>query len=143
MSVVPDLLPELHPSFDLRINFPERPPEDVRLRTRVKRKYEKVEPGVFLLSEQVRSTFRTIPFVPDRSCASDAKVAHALHDCVPYRYTSIYHAYGGFGYVFQSIYVLLIQLVCRCSRPGESVVPTLPSLASVSDPALPAVGLDC
>ncbi|EMD41367.1 hypothetical protein CERSUDRAFT_128093 [Gelatoporia subvermispora B] len=52
MKVVPDLLPELHPSLDLRINFPEPPPEDVYKRSRVKRKYEKVEPGVFLRPEQ-------------------------------------------------------------------------------------------
>ncbi|THH30397.1 hypothetical protein EUX98_g3788 [Antrodiella citrinella] len=54
MNVVPDMLPALHPSFDLRINFPEPPPEDIRLRTRVKRKYQKVEPGVYLLPEQTR-----------------------------------------------------------------------------------------
>ncbi|KAH8101535.1 PEBP-like protein [Cristinia sonorae] len=54
MNVVPDMLPSLHPSFDLRLNFPEPPPEDIRLRTRVKRKYEKVEPGVYLLPEQTR-----------------------------------------------------------------------------------------
>lgn len=53
MNVVPDLLPSLHPSLDLRINFPEKPPQSVYLRTRVKRKYEKVEPGIFLLPEQV------------------------------------------------------------------------------------------
>lgn len=53
MNVVPDLLPSLHPSIDLRLNFPEAPPTDVVRRTRMKRKYEKVEPGVFLLPEQV------------------------------------------------------------------------------------------
>ena len=53
MNVVPDLLPSLHPSLDLRVNFPEKPPQSVYLRTRVKRKYEKVEPGIFLLPEQV------------------------------------------------------------------------------------------
>lgn len=55
MNVVPDLLPSLHPSLDLRLNFPEAPPEDIVRRTRTKRKYEKVEPGVFLLPEQVRT----------------------------------------------------------------------------------------
>lgn len=53
MNVVPDLLPSLHPSIDLRLNFPEAPPTDVVRRTRMRRKYEKVEPGVFLLPEQV------------------------------------------------------------------------------------------
>ncbi|OCH88352.1 PEBP-like protein [Obba rivulosa] len=52
MKVVPDLLAELHPSIDLRINFPEPPPEDIYKRTRVKRKFEKVQPGVFLKPEQ-------------------------------------------------------------------------------------------
>lgn len=53
MNVVPDLLPTLHPSFDLRITFPEPPPKSTYLRTRVKRRYSAVEPGVFLLPEQV------------------------------------------------------------------------------------------
>lgn len=53
MNVVPDLLPRLHPSIDLRLNFPEAPPKDVVRRTRLKRKLEKVEPGVYLLPEQV------------------------------------------------------------------------------------------
>ena len=54
MKVVPDLLPNLRPTIDLRVNYPEKPPESVYLRTRVKRKYEQVEPGIFLLPEQVR-----------------------------------------------------------------------------------------
>ena len=53
MNVVPDLLPSLRPSLDLRLNFPEPPPDDIVRRTRMKRKYEKVEPGVYLLPEQV------------------------------------------------------------------------------------------
>ncbi|TCD61067.1 hypothetical protein EIP91_009071 [Steccherinum ochraceum] len=54
MNVVPDMMGSLHPSFDLRVNFPEPLPEDVRLRTRVRRKYQKVEPGVYLSPEQTR-----------------------------------------------------------------------------------------
>ena len=53
MHVVPDLLAALHPSFDLRVTFPEPPPKSVYLRTRVKRRYKQVEPGIFLLPEQV------------------------------------------------------------------------------------------
>ena len=56
MGIVPDMMPEMHPSLDLRVNFPEPPPEDLVRRSRVKRKYEKVEPGVFLLPEQTRRT---------------------------------------------------------------------------------------
>jgi large subunit ribosomal protein L35 len=54
MNVVPDLLSELHPSFDLRVNFPEQLLERLRRLNRTRRKYEMVEAGVFLLPEQVR-----------------------------------------------------------------------------------------
>ncbi|KAL5535788.1 MRPL35 [Sanghuangporus sanghuang] len=54
MNVVPDLLPSLHPSIDLRISFPEPPPHSTYLRTRTRRKYKPVEPGVYLLPEQTR-----------------------------------------------------------------------------------------
>ena len=54
MNVVPDVLPSLHPSFDLRITFPEPPPQSVYLRNRSKRQHKQVEPGVFLVSEQAR-----------------------------------------------------------------------------------------
>ena len=54
MNVVPDLLPELRPSLDLRMNFPEKLPEKLRRLNRTKRKYEIVEPGTFLLPDQVR-----------------------------------------------------------------------------------------
>ena len=53
MNVVPDMLPELHPSFDLRIRYLAPPPKSNYLRTRVKRGLRQVEPGVFLLPEQV------------------------------------------------------------------------------------------
>ncbi|KAI0727645.1 PEBP-like protein [Fomitopsis betulina] len=52
MHVVPDLLPDLHPTIDLRLNFPEAPPKDVYRRSRVKRRYQKVDPGMYLLPEQ-------------------------------------------------------------------------------------------
>ncbi|KAI9065566.1 PEBP-like protein [Trametes sanguinea] len=54
MNVVPDMLPELHPTFDLRIKYAEPPPESNYLRTRVKRKLKEVEPGIFLVPEQTR-----------------------------------------------------------------------------------------
>lgn len=54
MHVVPDLLPSLRPSLDLRVNFLEPPPQSVYLRTHTKRKYQKVEPGIFLVPEQTR-----------------------------------------------------------------------------------------
>ncbi|GBE78719.1 54S ribosomal protein L35, mitochondrial [Sparassis crispa] len=51
MNVVPDLLPSLHPTLDLRLNFPDVP-KSGWTRHRAKRQYKKVEPGVFLLPEQ-------------------------------------------------------------------------------------------
>lgn len=53
MHVVPDVLADLRPSIDLRVNFPEPPPKSVYLRTRIKRAYKPVEPGLHLLPEQV------------------------------------------------------------------------------------------
>ena len=53
MNVVPDLLPEVHPSLDLRVNFHGLLPEKLRRINRTKRKYEAVEAGRFLLPEQV------------------------------------------------------------------------------------------
>lgn len=54
MHVIPDVVQDLHPTVDLRIRFPEPPPESAYLRSRVKRKYTPIEPGIFLLNEQVR-----------------------------------------------------------------------------------------
>lgn len=54
MNVVPDVLPALRPSVDLQIAFPEAPPRNVVARTRRARKLKTVEPGVYLLPEQVR-----------------------------------------------------------------------------------------
>jgi len=56
MKVVPDVLNDIRPSLDLRVNFPKirsnRRSEDAVS----KAIYEHVEPGVFLLPEQVRGT---------------------------------------------------------------------------------------
>ncbi len=66
MNVVPDLLPNMRPTLDLRVNFPEAPPDNVYQRTRVKRDYEKVEPGIFLLPEQVGPMFVVVcSFIDD------------------------------------------------------------------------------
>jgi len=45
-------LPSLHPSFDLRVTFPEPPPQTGHLQNRANRQNKQVEPGVFLVSEQ-------------------------------------------------------------------------------------------
>jgi len=54
MHVIPDVLPELRPTVDLRAVFPEPPPKDVVLRARAKRKTAQTEAGVFLVNEQTR-----------------------------------------------------------------------------------------
>src|SRR5579872_5018870 len=85
MNVVPDILPSIHPSFDLRLTFPEPPPESKYLRNRTKRQHKQVEPGVFLVSEQVglREKYM-LPFL-GRSLTSciDPKTTNALCQCLP------------------------------------------------------------
>jgi hypothetical protein len=53
MHVIPDIVPSLQPTVDLRVVFPEAPPKNVILRARAKRKLAPVEAGVFLVNEQV------------------------------------------------------------------------------------------
>ena len=62
MNVVPDVLPAVHPSIDLRLTFPEPPPSNTYLRTMTRRKHKPVEPGVYLVPEQVSSKF-TLPLI--------------------------------------------------------------------------------
>lgn len=52
MNVVPDLLPSLHPTIDLRITFPIPPRRTASVENALRRDAA-VEPGVFLLPEQV------------------------------------------------------------------------------------------
>jgi large subunit ribosomal protein L35 len=52
MHVIPDILPVLEPSVDLRVVLPEATSKGV-LRARAKRKTSPVEAGVFLVNEQV------------------------------------------------------------------------------------------
>ncbi|KAG1889188.1 phosphatidylethanolamine-binding protein [Suillus subluteus] len=52
MKVVPDVLPDIHPSLDLRVNFPKVKSNTRTQATVSKAVYEHVEPGVFLLPEQ-------------------------------------------------------------------------------------------
>lgn len=52
MKVVPDVLPDIHPSLDLRVNFPKVKSNTGLQATTSKAVYEHVEPGVFLLPEQ-------------------------------------------------------------------------------------------
>jgi large subunit ribosomal protein L35 len=53
MHVIPDVLPLLQPTVDLRMVVPEAPPKDAVLRARTKRKTAPAEAGVFLVNEQV------------------------------------------------------------------------------------------
>jgi len=50
MNVIPDVLPDLHPSFDLHITFMTA----LREYSKTKKMYMDVVPGVFLTPEQVR-----------------------------------------------------------------------------------------
>ena len=53
MHVIPDILPSLQPTVDLRVVSPEAPPKNVVLCARAKRKLVPIEVGVFLVNEQV------------------------------------------------------------------------------------------
>ncbi|KAG1746835.1 phosphatidylethanolamine-binding protein [Suillus lakei] len=52
MKVVPDVLPDIHPSMDLRVNFPKVKSNTGLQVTVSKVVHEHVEPGVFLLPDQ-------------------------------------------------------------------------------------------
>jgi large subunit ribosomal protein L35 len=60
MHVIPDILPVLQPSVDLRVVFPNAPPKSVVLRARAKRKTAPVEAGVFLVNEQVYASAKAV-----------------------------------------------------------------------------------
>ncbi|KAH8977882.1 PEBP-like protein [Lactarius akahatsu] len=54
MHVIPDVLPVLQPTVDLRVVLPEGPPKDAVLRARAKRKTAPVEAGALFVNEQTR-----------------------------------------------------------------------------------------
>jgi large subunit ribosomal protein L35 len=56
MKVVPDVLPDFHPSLDLRVTYPKVTSKTGSQVAGLKAIYEHVEPGVFLLPEQVCGT---------------------------------------------------------------------------------------
>lgn len=53
MSVVPDVVPFLHPSLDLRVTYPEYFVRKIEHGESKKRKHELVEAGTYLHPEQV------------------------------------------------------------------------------------------
>jgi len=60
MHVIPDILPSLQPTVDLRVVFPEAPPKNIVLRARAKRKTVPIEAGVFLMNEQVTANMEAV-----------------------------------------------------------------------------------
>lgn len=53
MNIVPDLLPALHPTVDLRVQFPYLGPRTAHQRAREKGGFSTIEPGSFLTAAQV------------------------------------------------------------------------------------------
>ena len=53
MHVIPDVLPSLYPSLDMRVTFPMPLPVNATRRQRLKPRYKEVEPGMYLRPEQV------------------------------------------------------------------------------------------
>ena len=94
MHVVPDLLPDLRPTLDLRLNFPEPPPKDVYRRSRVKRRYQKVDAGMYLLPEQVWVVCLDVFASAHDACTIDMAVTCAIYDCMAYRHTTLYAVHG-------------------------------------------------
>ncbi len=60
MNVIPDVLPVLQPTVDLRVVFPEAPLKNLVLRERAKRKTAPVEACVFFVNEQVSACAETV-----------------------------------------------------------------------------------
>jgi len=102
MNVVPDVIPVLKPSFDLRITFPEPPPESVYLRTRVKRRYTAVEPGIYLVNGQVcmRVFVYSVPRLIHKICSIDQETSSAVHDSISYASRDVYAVDGRSWYVY-------------------------------------------
>ena len=53
MGVIPDLIPVLEPSLDLRVTYVDKPVKKLSPRTLLKGHFSAVEPGVFLEPAQV------------------------------------------------------------------------------------------
>ncbi|KAG8220250.1 phosphatidylethanolamine-binding protein [Butyriboletus roseoflavus] len=101
MHVVPDAVPDFHPSFDLRVSFPEHQTKVVSTVP----KYKFVEPGIYLLPEQTidpprlhKDVFHTDerlytlimidPDVPDEANNTYQSFLHWLQPNIPLSATS-------------------------------------------------------
>ncbi|EPQ61180.1 PEBP-like protein [Gloeophyllum trabeum ATCC 11539] len=93
MHVVPDILPSLHPSFDMRITFPELPPENAASGKKPKERYHGVEPGVFLSPKQTRGPPRiyTTVFHTDPRYYTMIMVDADYPDAENHRYKTFLH----------------------------------------------------
>ncbi|KAF8837939.1 PEBP-like protein [Paxillus ammoniavirescens] len=101
MHVVPDVVPDLHPSFDLRVTFPEHNEKQAPTKPR----YSFVEPGTYLVPEQTleppklhKDVFHTEerlytlimvdPDVPDETNNTFQSFLHWLQPNIPLSATS-------------------------------------------------------
>jgi len=60
LHVIPDILPILRPTVDLRLVFPGDPPKNVVLRARAKRKTMPIDAGVSLVNKQVSAEYKRL-----------------------------------------------------------------------------------
>jgi len=79
MKVVPDVLPEINPGFDLRVAA-RNTALDI---ARTKKVYAQVEPGIFLKPEQVSAQNEFNPASDDYR-ESDSCAPQVIRDCIPY-----------------------------------------------------------
>lgn len=94
MHVIPDILPNLQPTVDLRVVFSEAPPKNIVLRARAKRKTVPIEAGVFLVNEQVNADAEAIEEVDLTTSYLDAPLAKTLRNSFPSGAKILYFAYG-------------------------------------------------
>jgi hypothetical protein len=94
MHVIPDILPNLQPTVDLRVVFSEAPPKNIVLRARAKRKTVPIEAGVFLVNEQVNADAEAIEEVDLTTSYLDAPPAKTLRNSFPSGAKILYFAYG-------------------------------------------------
>jgi hypothetical protein len=79
MSIIPDILPDFHPTLDLRLNAPHK-----RV-ARAKPVWKPVEPGVFLNTNMVNFwPHSASSFLNDVSSPVDMEAAALVHHRVPH-----------------------------------------------------------
>lgn len=130
MHVVPDVVPQFHPSFDLRVSFPEYQTKV----TSTAPKYRFVEPGIYVLPEQVRFSLLQILAFLNRSKTMDPPRLHKDVFHLDERLYTLIMVDPGNEYT--DLISSIVSLGYRCTRRGKQHVSTLPPLVAVRGPSI-------